>query len=195
MIGLNLSSQILEQQVMIIATAGAGFDRFLGFDAAWITGVGFNILNILVLAYILWRILYGPVKKFLADRAARVQAQIDNAETMLKDAQSYKEEYSGKLSGVEVERASILDSVKKRALTDEATIIKKANEHAEQLKTRAYGDIEREKEKAQDEMKKQIIDLSSMLTLRYISTTINEEHQNKLFDDIIEEMRAAKWQS
>gem|GEM_PF-1613197 len=193
---MNLSSQILGQQMMMImTTAGAGGPRFLGFDAAWITGVGFNIINILVLAYILWRVLYGPVKKYLADRAERVQSQIDNAEEMLKNAEGYKEEYSAKLCGVEAERASILDSVKKRALTDEATIIKKANEQAEIIKARATSDIEREKEKAQHEMKKHIIDLSSMLTLRYISTTINEEHQNKLFDEIIDEMRAAKWQS
>jgi len=184
---------IFEHQVMIMATAGTA--RFLGFDAAWITGVGFNIINILVLAYIMYRVLYGPVKKYLADRAARVQTQISDAEIMFKDAESLKEEYSSKLSCVDVERADILDSVKKRALTDEAAIIKKANEQAEMLKTRAYSDIEREKEKAQHEMKKHIIDLSSMLTLRYISTTINEEHQNKLFDEIIDEMRAAKWQS
>ncbi|MCL2673846.1 MAG: F0F1 ATP synthase subunit B [Defluviitaleaceae bacterium] len=187
-------NQILGQQMMIIMTA-AGGPRFLGFDAAWITGVGFNIINILILAYILYRVLYGPVKKYLADRAARVQAQINDAETMFKDAEGYKEEYSNKLSCVDAERATILDSVKKRALTDEAAIIKKANEQAEQLKARAYSDIEREKEKAQHEMKKHIIDLSSMLTLRYISTTINEEHQNKLVDEIIDEMRAAKWQS
>ena len=193
--GLSFSSQILGQQVMIMTTVGAGVDRFIGFDAAWVTGVGFNMLNILVLAYILWRILYGPVKKYLADRAARVQTQIDDAETMFKDAEGLRAEYSNKLSCVDAERANILDSVKKRALTDEATIVKKANEQAEMLKTRAYSDIEREKEKAEHEMKKHIIDLSSMLTLRYISTTINEEHQNKLFDEIIDEMRAAKWQS
>jgi hypothetical protein len=44
-------------------------------------------------------------------------------------------------------------------------------------------------------MKRQIIDLSAMLTKRYISGAIDSEHQNKLLDDIIMEMRVAKWQS
>lgn len=183
---------MLGQHVIVLT---AGTDRMLGLDAAWITGVGFNILNIALLAYILYRVLYGPVKKFLADRAARVQSQIDDAETMLKDAEGFKSEYSSKLKDIDSEKTSILDSVKKRALTDEASIIKKANEQAEQLKTRAYDDIEREKDKAQDEMKKQIIELSALLTMRYISGAIDSEQQNKLLDDIIEEMRVAKWQS
>ena len=139
--------------------------------------------------------MYGPVKKYLAERAARVQAQIEDAETMRSEAEGYRSEYSTKLSEIDVERTGILDSVKKRALTDEAAIIKKANEQAEHLKSRAYDDIEREKDKAQDEMKKQIIELSTILTMRYISGAIDSEHQNKLFDDIIQEMRVAKWQN
>lgn len=172
-----------------------GGPRMLGFDMALVQGVGLNFLNIAVLAYLLWRILYGPVKKFLADRAARVQAQLDDADKMFKDAEGYKGEYASKLSGIDVERASILDSVKKRALTDEAAIVKKANEQAEILKGRAYDDIQREKEKAHDEMKRQIIDLSAILTKRYISERIDSDHQNKILDDIIEEMRVAKWQN
>lgn len=182
-------------QIMPMLTAGEGTSRMLGFDMALVYGVGFNVLNIAVLAYVLWKVLYDPVKKFLAERADRVQAQLDDADKMFKDAEIYKSEYNSKLSGIDTERAGILDNVKKRALSDEATIIKKANEQAEVLKTRAYDDIEREKEKARDEMKRQIIDLSAVLTMRYISENIDSNHQNKLLDDIIEEMRVAKWQN
>jgi len=167
----------------------------LGFDEALVFGIGFNVLNVAVLAYILWKVLYGPVKKFLADREARVKSQISDAEAMRKDAEGYKSEYSAKLGEIDNEKTGILDSVKKRALTDEAAIIKKANESAEQLKSRAYEDIEREKDKAKDEMKKQILELSTILTMRYISGAIDSSHQDKLLDDIIEEMRVAKWQS
>ena len=172
-----------------------GGDFMLRFDMSTVWGVGFNILNIAALAFILYKVLYGPVKKVLADRAARVQTQINDAETMLKDAEGFKSEYSTKLKDIDSERTSILDTVRKRALSDEASIIKNANEQAEQLKNRAYDDIEREKDKAQDEMKKQILELSTLLTMRYISGNINSDQQNKLMDDIIEEMRVAKWQS
>ena len=39
------------QHVMILT---AGHDRMLGLDAAWLTGVGFNIINIAALAAILY---------------------------------------------------------------------------------------------------------------------------------------------
>jgi F-type H+-transporting ATPase subunit b len=172
-----------------------GGPRMLGFDEALLGGIGFNVLNVAVLAFILWKVLYGPVKKVLADRAARVQATLSDAEKMFHDAEDFKSEYTSKLSGIDTERAGILDSVKKRALTDEAAIIRKANEQAEILKSRAYDDIEREKEKAQDEMKRQIIGLSAVLTMRYIAGAIDSEHQNKLLDDIIQEMRITKWQN
>jgi F-type H+-transporting ATPase subunit b len=63
------------------------------------------------------------------------------------------------------------------------------------MKVRAHDEIEREKDHAQFEMKRQIIDISAMLAMRYISDSINSDHQTKLLDDIIEEMRVAKWQN
>ena len=180
------------QQAIILTT---GYNRMLGFDAAMVQGTLFMMLNIAILAYILWKVLYGPVKKFLADRAARVSAQLDDADKLFKDAEEFKSEYSSKLSGIDSERTSILDNVRKRALSDEAAIVSKANEQAQLIKTRASDEIEREKEKAQDEIKRQIMDVSAMLTMRYISKNIDVAQQNKLLDDIIEEMRVASWQN
>ena len=170
-------------------------NRVLGFDTQAVFSTAFNIMNIAVLAFILWRLLYGPVKEYLAKRTARIEAQIADAATRLDEAEGFKNEYTTKLGQIDTERVSILDSVKKRALTDEAAIIKKANEMAEQLKIRANDDISREKDKANYEMKRQILELSTMLAARYISEKIDADHQNKLLDDIIEEMRGAKWQS
>ena len=170
-------------------------DRFLGMDSVLFFTAGFNIINVLLLVYLMYKILHKPVTKYLADRADRVRGQIDEAEAMFKDADKLKADYAAKMGNIDIERDNILETVKKRALTDESQIIRKANEQAEQSKQRAYADIEREKDKAQAEMKRQILMLSTMLTERYLGDQINTEHQNKLLDEIIEEMRGVNWQS
>lgn len=179
----------------VLVLTGGGTDQFIGIDLGLLYNIGFTMLNIVALVFIMYKLLHGPVTRFLKKRADNIETQINDAAAILKEADILKGEYGDKLKDIDAERENILETVKKRALTNEAQVIKKANEQAEQVKQRAYDDIEREKDKAQAEMKRQILVLSTMLTERYLSDSLNTEHQNRLLDDIIEEMRGAKWQS
>lgn len=165
----------------------------MGFDAqtfyAWIM----QLINTGVLVALLSYILYEPVVKFLNNRTSRIQESITNAEEMLENAQKMKALYEEKLKGIDAERVQILEVANKRAKDMENDIITSAKQEASTIKTRALSDIELEKEKAFNEMKSQIIDISSIIAQKYVSQNINKDMQNKLLDEVISDLGDATW--
>jgi len=167
--------------------------RILGFDQAFLVNWGLQIINTLVLAFVLTKLLYNPVKSFMKKRADRISEQIDKAEGDLKQAQEMKALYEDKLKYIDKERNEILDRARIQAIEKERGIIEEAKAEAEKIKNRAKQDIEREQVKAKDEIKKQIIDLSTLMAERYIAVAMNPEEQDKLLDKAIADLGAVQW--
>jgi len=165
----------------------------MGFDAqtfyAWII----QLINTGVLVALLSYILYEPVVKFLDNRTKRVQDSINNAEEMLNNAHKMKSLYEEKLKGIDAERVQILEVANKRAKDMENDIIASARQEASTIKARAMSDIELEKEKAYNDMKAQIIDISSIIAQKYVTKNIDKDMQNKLLDEVISDLGDATW--
>ena len=56
-------------------------------------------------------------------------------------------------------------------------------------------DIQREQEKAKDEIKKQIIEVSSLMAGKFVAASIDQNEQNKLVDEVISDLEEVKWLS
>lgn len=167
----------------------------LTLDQSFLIDVAWQLLNTVILCGVLSFLLYKPVLKFMEKRRERIQNQLDTADEKLTDAGRLKAEYEKKLREINTEREEILSMARTRAAQREQEIISQAKKEAETLKNRAMTDIQREQEKAKDEMKKQIIEISSAMASRFIKASIDESEQKKLADEVISELGDVKWQN
>lgn len=170
-------------------------DRIMGFDIQTFYSWVIQLINTGVLVFLLSYILYQPILNFLNNRTKRIQDSITNAEELLANAKEMQSLYEEKLKGIDAERISILEVANKRAKEMENDIITSAREEAATIKARAMSDIELEKEKAFNDMKSQIIDISAIIAEKYVSDNIDESMQNKLLDDVISDLGDATWLS
>ncbi len=170
-------------------------DTMIYFGAEFLDGIVYYIINVAIIAGALSYFLYEPVKKFMHERQERIKKQINDAENIEKEAIQLKSEYEEKLSKINVERTEILEDARKRATKMEAEIIAEAKEEAMKIKKRAMLDIEREEERARDDMRTQIIELSTSMASRYVEVNIDDETQNKLLDEVISDLGEVKWQA
>ena len=89
-----------------------------------------NIVNIIILFVILRALVYNPVKKFMAARQERVDADIKGAQEKLKEAQAAKAQRDAELAeavdAADKERRRILDAAESHA----AEITAAAEEHS-----------------------------------------------------------------
>lgn len=154
----------------------------------------FQLLNTLILFIVLSWILYKPVLRALNKRKERIETQISDAQSKFTQADALKFEYELKLADIEKEKASILNQARARAKENEAQIISQAKQEAESIKNRALLDIQREQEKAKEQVRTQIIEVSSLLASKFISKNIDLAEQDKLIDDAIKDLGDVKWQ-
>ncbi len=169
--------------------------RILGLDQQALMSLGLQLVNTFVMVFILVKLLYKPVGKFLSNRVEKIKNNIMNAETQLKDAETLKVGYEEKLKNIEKERSEILDSARKRAIESEKEIIDAAKAEAETIKKRALLDIDREQMKAREELKGQVVEISTLMASKYIAAAMDANTQNKLLNEVISELGEVKWHS
>lgn len=153
------------------------------------------IISDIVIVYILYKLLYNPVLEFLAKRREKIEGQLNDAEQALNEANALKAQYDEKLKDIAKEKSEILDNARKVAQDREREIIEDAKNEAGVIKNRALLDIKREEDRAKDDMKKQIIEISTIMASSYVATNLTDEDQNKLLNEAIESLEGTEWQN
>lgn len=172
-----------------------------GVNDSWFLRLDANVLiemlilwvNVIFIVVLLSWLLYKPVLKFLTDRRERIQEEIAKAAADMQDAEEKRKHYQGKLEAIVMEKEEILSVARKLANEKEAEIIQNANGEAHSILQRARVEIEREREKAKDEMRIQIIQVSTLMAERLMGKGMDEDDRNKILDEAISELGDAVW--
>lgn len=164
-------------------------------DSQFVFSIVVQLINTCIMCFILAKLLYNPVLNFLNARKERIASQIEEANKMLDEAKTLKMQYELKLEDIETERSDILETARASAIKSSQQIISKAKEEADTIKNRAMLDIEREQAKVQDEVKKQIIKVSTAMSEKFIAAKISELEQEKLVEETIRDLEGVKWQN
>ena len=131
----------------------------------------------------------------LKKRQDKVKNDIDSAEKSREDAAKLKEEYENRLREIQKEEDAILSAARQKALENETKIIDQAKAEAANIIERANHQAELEMKKAQDEIKKEIITVASMVAGKAVSEKLDIEIQDSLIDDTLKEIGEKTWQS
>jgi len=183
----------LNPQLFFLATTTDIFETgrsLFSLDAQTFIDAGMNMFNfILVAAFLTW-LLYKPVKKVLAARAERIENDLASAAANNLSAQELKAEYEQKVSEIEKERVSILDDARKQANEKRHQILDEAKADAQDIKARASKDIAMETAQMKSAVVNAIVDISTDMAARLISTSIDKSAHDKLFTEAMEELEA-----
>lgn len=142
------------------------------------------IILVGALAKKIWAVLTAG----LDGRAARIKAQLDEAEKLREDAQSLLAEYQRKQRAAAEETAGILAQAKAEA----ERIRKQAQAELEQaLKRReqqAFEKIAQAEAEALGEVRNQAVELAMAASRRLLAENLDEERAARLVDDAIKDL-------
>ncbi len=139
-----------------------------------------HLVNIVVL-YILLRVLvWKPVRKFMAARQDRVQAEMDQAAQLRAEAEQSKADYDAKLADARAQVEQLLTDGRKEAAAAGQKYLDDARAEAEQLLARARTDADAEKRRALDDAKTELADLAVDMAGRVLR--FGRETQQRLAD-------------
>ena len=184
----------LQNEILFLAQA-LPEGRVFGLDTQTLIDIGIQLFNGILLAVILGFVLYNPVKEFMQKRTDRIQEKLDDSDATMLTATNLIEEYEAKIEDINQERLVILEEARVKADEESELIRQEAREEAEETKRRLQESMRAEKERMQDESRIYIIEMASLMAEKHVAQTINDEDQDRLFEDALADLEDSKWQS
>ena len=146
------------------------------------------LLNLTILFLLLKKFLYKPVEKTLKKRQQEIDEQYSKADITNKDAENLKAEYETRLNGAKIKAENIINDAAAAAQTRSDKIVDDAHAQADAIINRAKTQAELEKARVEEDIKEQIIDVSSHLAEKLLSREINADDHKDLIDSFIDKI-------
>ena len=135
-----------------------------------------QICNLMIQLVIFKKLLLNPVKKVIAERKAKADSQIADAEKLRTEAEAMKAEYEQNLQNARTEANQIVASAQKTAAA---------------LKQKAEADIAQERKKAVNEVKDEIGGMAMEIASKVVEREIKEADHQDLIDEFIKNVGEA----
>ena len=175
--------------IMLVASA---LERPLfSLDSQTVISICVQLLNLAILAVLLRFILYKPVRKFLKARTEKIEGQICSAEETRINAEQLIEEYKQKLIDFELERSVLLEDTRSKATVMSDKILIDANKEITAMKALADEEIQRNRERADAELKQYVISIATNMAEKIVALSIDDETLDRLFLESLSEMENA----
>jgi F-type H+-transporting ATPase subunit b len=151
----------------------------------------FQVINFLLLLYLLNRFLFKPVLKLLDERQARIAKGLEDAESAARDRELARAEREAAIDEARKEATAMIARATKIAEDSRAEIVAAAKAEAEKVTERARQEIVAEKEKAMAELRAHVADLALEAAAKLVRSDMNATTQRRLVEEFLTEVPGA----
>ena len=110
-----------------------------------------QVVNFLLLMWILNRLLFGPIVRAIEEREEKIRRLLKNTEEISSQAQSVKEDYEKKMKQAHVKAFEAKEKERTEGVEGAERAVKKALSEAEKSLTETRGVVTLEAERAREE--------------------------------------------
>ena len=149
----------------------------------------FKFINFAVMLGILLKFAAKPFKDFLRNRQAAIKEKVDEADRLLKEAESLKGTYEEKLAQLDREIETFRKWALEEAEKEKAKILAEAHAMAGRIREQAQLAYDQELEDAMATVRAEIARRTLVTAEQTIRQIFKEEDHNKMVDEFIEKLR------
>ncbi|WP_300385550.1 F0F1 ATP synthase subunit B [Clostridium sp.] len=147
-----------------------------------------TIINFIVMYLILKHFFFGKIEAVIDERENLINQQLDDAEDETEKARILAIENQRMLKSARDEGKLITKRHKEKAEKIYDEIIEEAHKESKIILDRTKIEINREKEKAEYQLKKEAVELAIALSQKVIEKNIDESKNRELIDDFLSKM-------
>ena len=142
-----------------------------------------QILNFIVLLWVLAKFAYKPLIKAMDDRRNRIINDLDSAEQTRLDAEALKAQYVEQMANARQEATEIVDKANKVAQNLHDEFMEQARAEKDAMMATAKERIEQDKKQALVDIRTQVIALSTQIASKVANQKLNSAEDQKLVAD------------
>lgn len=149
-------------------------------------------INFLLLIAVLYYFLHKPVRNIIDKRTAEIEGQIQSAEENQKVAEELRLELEKQTRESKQQARQFLDEATKRAEVVQSELIAEARKEAQAIIANAKNVAELEREKAWNELKAEVGELSLLLASRVIQESLEPTQHQHLINQTLSQLDSLK---
>ena len=169
------------------ATAAAAEASGLSINFFWVIVAGLNFLLFLA---IIWRFGFDPIANILAQRKARIDQGLADAEQARKDRDAGVAERDQVVAEARREANALVATAQKSAQELRDADIAATREELARLHERATSDIQAERDRALADLRAQVADLALAAAGKLVGESMTDARQRRLVDEYLHEQAA-----
>jgi F-type H+-transporting ATPase subunit b len=147
-----------------------------------------TVLAFLVALFILRKYAFPQISAALEKRQHLIEESIDSAERTKAEADEILAEYRERLKEARAQAEEIVTRARKNGEAAERAAAEQAAEIREEQLERARKDIQAETQRALQEIRREVADLTVAATERVTRKTLTEDDQRRLVEDALSEL-------
>ena len=156
----------------------------------WFT-VGAQVLNFLILVWLLKHFLYKPILNAIDARERRIAAELADADAKKTEAQRERDDFQSKNQAIDEQRSALLDKAADEAKAERERLLDEARKDADSLRARQATALRNDQKRLGGEItrlaKDEVFGISRK-TLADLATVSLEERMGEVFTRRLREM-------
>lgn len=148
----------------------------------------FQFINFLIFVYLMYRILYRPLRKTLQDRRERIRGSLEEAARLHEQVRQRHEEMETQLQERREEAQRVRQEVLQRVRIVEQEHVEQARGAAGRIRAEAEREAAMMKERALHEARAQLADLVIEATGKVLRRSIDDAEHRRLVREALAEV-------
>lgn len=148
----------------------------------------FHAINLVALLALVIYFARKPMQTMLAERKAQVTSELEEARRLHEEAREMLASYESRLSGLETEKAAILQEYRELGQAEKERIVAEAKRQAEKLTKDAELTVQSEIQRARHALEAEVVQLATDLAEEKLRQKLDAGAQARLFDAYLADM-------
>ena len=166
----------------VVAAAVPAPEPGLSINFFWVIVAALNLIIFLAL---MWRFAFDPIADILAQRKARIDQGLADAEQARKDRDAGAAERDKAMIDARREANALIAAAQKSAQELRDADIAATREELGQLRERATADIQAERDRALADLRAQVADLALAAAGKVVGETMTDARQRRLVEEFL----------
>jgi F-type H+-transporting ATPase subunit b len=164
-------------------------EGFLGLTVPSFVG---QLINFLILLGLLIFFGYKPIRTMLDERAARIKQGMEQAEAAKQEYERARVEFEKQIGKARAEGQSIVGQAEQAGERIKEEARQEARVEALAIVERTRAEMERERDRLIDELRREFIDTAILAAERVISQVLDQEAHRRVIEKTLEQSTSFK---
>jgi F-type H+-transporting ATPase subunit b len=151
-----------------------------------------QIINFAILLGLLYLVAYKPILRILDERSRKIKESMEQAEAIKEQAAHAEAEVKKHLSTAAEEGKEIIARAVRAGEEARRQAQQEARQDAESIINRARAEIQRERDEAVAELRKEFADLAILAASKVIHRSLDKKAHRQLIDEVLKESTTLK---